>query len=68
VSKDIPTITVNKDKNDVSVQIRILRIKNGYLVRGGHGSGEPVHYPTVEEAAEAVKQGLIKAFWEFDRR
>jgi len=62
VSKDIPTITVNKDKNDVSVQVRVLKIKNGYLVRGGHGSGEPVHYSTVEEAADATKQGIIRAF------
>jgi hypothetical protein len=63
-STDIPEITTSNDRNDTYAQVRVIQIKNGYLVRGG---GEPVHYPDVSKAADAVKLGIMQAFMPPDK-
>lgn len=55
-----PKFDVKKERNDVSTQVRVQQLENGFVVRTG---GKPIHYPTIEEAAEAVKAGLITAKW-----
>ena len=50
---------VRDEPNDVSVQIRIQKIGNGYVVKTGKS---PVFYPTIEEAAQAIKEGLVFSF------
>jgi len=50
---------VRNEPNDVSVQIRIQKIDNGYVVKTGMS---PVYYPTIEEAAQAIKDGLVFSF------
>ena len=50
---------VRNEPNDVSVQIRIQKIGNGYVVKTGMS---PVYYPTIEEAAQAIKDGLVYSF------
>lgn len=50
---------VRDEPNDVSVQIRIQKIGNGYVVKTGKS---PVFYPTIEEAAQAIKDGLVYSF------
>lgn len=59
--KETPEIelTINKDKNDTSVQLRILQIQNGYIVRGG---GQPVHFSNIQEAAESIKHSVVNTF------
>lgn len=60
VSGKIPDFKVQEDRNDVTTLVRIQQIQNGFVVRGG---SQPIHYPDIESAAEAVKAGLIKAAW-----
>lgn len=50
---------VRSEPNDVSVQIRIQKIGNGYVVKTGKS---PVFYSTIEEAAISIKDGLIHSF------
>jgi hypothetical protein len=50
---------VRNDPNDVSIQIRIQKIGNGYVVKTGKS---PVFYSTIEEAAICIKDGLIYSF------
>lgn len=56
----VPKFDVKKDRNDVTTQVRVQQLENGFVVRTG---GKPIHYSTIEDAAEAVKQGLIAAKW-----
>jgi exosome complex RNA-binding protein Csl4 len=60
----VPKFVVNGERNDVSTQVRVQRIVNGYVVKTGD---KPIHYLTIEESAEAVKRGLMKAFCEEQR-
>ena len=57
----VPKFIVKKAPHDVSAQLRVQQYANGYAVKTG---SLPIHYSTIEEAAEAVKRGLIKAFCE----
>lgn len=50
---------VRNEPNDVSVQIRIQKIGNGYVVKTGIS---PVFFHTIEEAAQAIKDGLVYSF------
>lgn len=58
--KKTPKLSLQQDRNDVSVHIRVQQMENGFAVKTGN---KPIHYPTIEEAAEAVKDGLIDAPW-----
>lgn len=60
MEKTIPKFVVRDDANDISTQVRVQLITNGFIVRTG---AEPIHYPDIESAAEAVKQGLLAADW-----
>jgi hypothetical protein len=55
--KIVPQFVVRKDGNDLSTQIRIAAIGNGYLVKTGK---TPIYYPTKQEMAEAVFAGLLQ--------
>jgi hypothetical protein len=57
---ELPELIVREETNDVSVQIRVQRIENGFLVRAGK---TPVFYVDIETAAEAIKSALIKTNW-----
>lgn len=63
MSNTIPKFIVRDDANDISTQVRVQLITNGFIVRTG---ADPVHYPNIESAAEAVKKGLLAANW-FER-
>jgi hypothetical protein len=57
----VPSLIVKEERNEVSTQFRVQQIANGYVVKAG---GLPIHYSTIEGAAEAVKLGLVKTFCE----
>ena len=57
----VPSLIVKEERNEVSTQFRVQQIANGYVVKAG---GLPIHYSTIEEAAEALKRGLMKTFSE----
>lgn len=57
---EIPKFVVRDDQNDVNTQVRIQRITNGFVVRTGE---DPVFYPTIAQAAEAIKLGLLQVKW-----
>ena len=56
----IPKFEIKSERNDTSTQVRVQELENGFVVKTGD---KPIHYPNIEEAAEAVKQGLIAAEW-----
>jgi hypothetical protein len=60
VKKNVPKFDVKSERNDISTQVRVQQLENGFVVRTGN---KPIHYPTIEEAANAVKDGLIAAKW-----
>ena len=49
---------VREEPNDTSIQVRVQKIGNGYVVKTGN---LPIYFPTIEEAAQAIKDGLISA-------
>ncbi len=53
---------VRNEPNDTSIQVRVQKIGNGYVVKTGN---LPVYFPTIEEAAQAIKDGLISAMHSF---
>lgn len=55
---------VREEPNDTSIQIRVQKIGNGYVVKTGN---LPVYFPTIEEAAQAIKDGLISAMNNYSR-
>ena len=55
-----PELVVREDANDVSVQIRVQKVANGFLVRTGK---VPIYYATIEAAADAARAGLIEVVW-----
>ena len=55
---------VREEPNDTSIQIRVQKIGNGYVVKTGN---LPVYIPTIEEAAQAIKDGLISAMNNYSR-
>lgn len=55
-----PELVVREDANDVSVQIRVQKVANGFLVRAGK---VPIYYATIEAAADAARAGLIEVVW-----
>jgi len=58
--KPIPKFTVKNERNDVGTQVRVQQLENGFVVRTGN---KPIHYTTIEEAADAVRAGLVAAPW-----
>ena len=56
----IPRFDVKIERNDTTTQVRVQELENGFVVKTGN---KPIHYKTIEDAAEAVKQGLIEAAW-----
>ena len=60
ISGKTPDFKVQEDRNYVTTLVRIQQIQNGFVVRGG---SQPIHYPDIASAAEAVKRGLIDAKW-----
>lgn len=59
-NKSIPKFRVISDKQDRSVQVRVQRIGNGFVVRTGC---DQVFYPDIEAAADAIREGLIAVCW-----
>lgn len=57
---EIPDLIVRDEPNDVSIQIRIQKIENGFLVRAG---GLPVFYANIETTADAISKALLKTKW-----
>jgi hypothetical protein len=55
---------VREEPNDTSIQIRVQKIGNGYVVKTGN---LPVYFPTIQEAAQAIKDGLISAMNNYSR-
>lgn len=53
----VPEFVIRKDGNDISVQLRVSCIGNGYLVKTG---GAPLYYAAKEEMAKAVYLGLLQ--------
>jgi len=62
VNDRIPEFVVRNDANDVSTQIRVQRIGNGFVVKTGL---DPIFYSTIQEAAQAIAQGLVETDWEY---
>ena len=56
----LPEIVVREDNNDISIQIRVQRVANGFLVRTGKA---PVFYSTIDETATAISSGLVQIVW-----
>lgn len=57
---EVPELVIKEELNDVSAQLRVQKIENGFLVRAGK---TPVFYKSIAEAAEAVKLALLNASW-----
>jgi hypothetical protein len=53
----VPEFVVRRDGTDISIQLRVTSIGNGYLVKTG---GTPLYYATKEGMAKAVYAGLLK--------
>ena len=47
---------VRSDPNDTSIQVKVQKIANGYVVKTGR---LPVYYSTIEEAAQSISDGLV---------
>ena len=61
MTKDtVPKFEIKTERNDTSTQVRVQELENGFVVKTGN---KPIHYETIEDAAEAVKVGLIAADW-----
>jgi hypothetical protein len=61
MSKQIPDFIVRNEVNDTSTQLRIQKIGNGFVVKAGI---EPIFYPTIEDAADAIYHGVLAIEWE----
>lgn len=59
VSKPL-VLSVQTTPNDVSAQLRIQRIRNGWLLKTGD---TPVYYENVQELAAAVSAAIINTPW-----
>lgn len=59
-NKPVPKFLVREEQADISTQVRVQRINNGFVVRTG---SDPIFYPDIESAADAIKEGLIAARW-----
>ena len=59
VSKPL-VLSVQTAPNDVSAQLRIQRIRNGWLLKTGD---TPVYYENVQELAAAVSAAIINTPW-----
>ena len=56
-----PKLKVNdKDKNDISVSLRITKAANGFILKTGDA---PIVYSSIEELAEALSNAPIKTDW-----
>ena len=53
----VPEFVIRRDGNDISVQLRVSCIGNGYLIKTG---GTPLYFATKEGMAKAVYAGLLK--------
>ena len=61
MSKQIPDFIVRNEVNDTSTQLRIQKIGNGFIVKAGI---EPIFFPTIEDAADALYHGILAIEWE----
>tara|TARA_Y100000004_G_C8821156_1_gene371982 strand:+ start:541 stop:747 length:207 start_codon:yes stop_codon:yes gene_type:complete len=63
LDKEVPNFQIRKESaTDVSTQIRIQKIANGFVVRGH--ADPPIHYDSQEKLAEAIKAGILKISWD----
>ena len=53
----VPEFVIRRDGNDISIQLRVSCIGNGYLVKT---VGAPHYYAAKEEMAKAVYLGLLQ--------
>jgi len=51
---------VREDANEISTQVRVQQICNGFVVRTGL---DPTFYPDIGKAADAIKAGIEGAPW-----
>ena len=58
--QNVPEFKVQVHNNDITMLVRLQQLSNGFVVRG---CKSPIHYSNIEEAAEAVKLGIIKSDW-----
>jgi len=62
---DVPSLKIiDNEPTDISCQVRVNLMQNGFALKH---KDEPIFYPTIEECAEAVKQGLIAAFAKYEK-
>ena len=59
-TKELPKFNVREERNDRYVQIRLQEVQNGFIVRSGD---VPIYYPSINEAAEAICEGLKQSEW-----
>jgi len=52
----VPEFVIRRDGTDISVQLRVSCIGNGYLIKTG---GAPLYFATKEGMAKAVYAGLL---------
>jgi hypothetical protein len=60
MAKKVPSFQIKRDGSDVNTHVRISRISNGFVVKTGDS---PVHYETIEAAADAIAAGLKALKW-----
>ena len=56
----VPEFEIRTEKNDVNTRITVQQAQDGYFVRHRE---LPIHFDSLEDAAEAVKQGILNAKW-----
>lgn len=64
-SEKTSRVRVHRHGNEKFIQIRVQRIENGYLLRTG---SEPIHYPTIESLADAVRNKILETESEWGRK
>jgi hypothetical protein len=61
----VPILAIrDNEPTDISCQVRVNLMQNGYALKH---KDEPIFFSTIEECAEAVKQGLIVAFADYTK-
>ena len=62
-TRELPKFNVREERNDRYVQVRLQEVQNGFIVRSGD---VPIYYPSINEAAEAICEGLKQSDWRKD--
>lgn len=57
----IPKFSLIKDGHDISTQVRIVCVANGFLVRTG--GSPPVHYSSIAAVIRGISAGLKQLDW-----